>query len=84
MPTATFHPQAWVNDYAIAVDPEGETEWEVTEEEISQAMTEFDSTREEVMVADEYQSDDFRYSKNAPEWVRNWSGPFYVSFDEEA
>ena len=28
---ATFHPQAWVNDYACPVDPEGETTFDVTD-----------------------------------------------------
>mgnify|MGYP001597314909 CR=1 FL=1 len=28
---AEFVPQAWVNDYAVTVDPEGETEFDVTD-----------------------------------------------------
>lgn len=60
-----FHPQAWVNDWAIEVDPQGETEWEAGD------------------VADDiadntYESDDLRFHDNAPQWVRDWTGPFYV------
>ena len=89
MPKATFHPQAWQNDYTIDVDPEGETEWEVTEEEIEAALKHWrgtvygpDFSREQLFAADDYPSDEFRHSKNAPQWVRDWSGPFYISFDE--
>ena len=60
-----FHPQAWVNDWAIDVDPQGETEWEVGE--ISDDLE--DNT---------YESDDLRFHENAPRWVHNWAGPFYI------
>jgi hypothetical protein len=83
MARATFHPQAWVNDYAISVDPEGETSWEVEEDEIEAAMADFGVDRERVMERDEHESDDFRNSRNAPQWVRDWSGPFYISFEDE-
>ena len=29
---ATFHPQAWINDCAVEVDPEGPTEFDVSAE----------------------------------------------------
>lgn len=60
-----FHPQAWINDRAIEVDPQGETEWEV-----------------EVVVDDveddTYESDELRLHENAPEWVKDWTGPFFI------
>jgi hypothetical protein len=65
----TFTPQAWVNDYAISVDPEGPTEWEM----------EFAGT--ELPDDNSYESDDLRDSPEAPDWVREWSGPFYVSVE---
>jgi len=70
MPRARFHPQAWVNDYAITVDPEGEVEWEVGEEAAS-------------LTDDSYESDDLRFHPNAPDWVKDWSGPFYIEILRE-
>lgn len=83
MAKAVFHPQAWQNDYAISVDPEGETEWEVEEDEVEAVMAEYGVSRERVLESDQYPSDDFRFSRNAPQWVRDWEGPFYVAFPEE-
>ena len=34
MTKITFHPQAWSNDYAIDVDPEGPTEFMVPDSEV--------------------------------------------------
>lgn len=65
MAKAIFHPQAWVNDYAIDVDPEGKTEWNV---EIVPDDLEDNS----------YESDELRFHDNAPQWVKDWSGPFWV------
>lgn len=75
---ARFTPQAWIRDLACEVDCEGDREWDVTEE--LSAMSE--SERNAAMIADTYESDDLRGSKNAPDWVKNWSGPFYVSVEE--
>lgn len=63
-----FHPQAWVNDYAMEVDPEGETDWEIDIREVCWPIPEDDS----------YESDELRLADAAPEWVRDWSGPFWV------
>ncbi|BCM87789.1 hypothetical protein [Methylobacterium indicum] len=71
--TAYFVPQAWVNDYAVEVDPEGETEFDVAPE--LRAMG-----RKNAMNLDrEHQlRDDLRYAAAAPQWVKDWSGPFEV------
>jgi hypothetical protein len=61
--TAEFVPQAWVKDYAIDVDDEGETEWTVDADEIQ---------------AQAQDNDYLRSSRNAPDWVRNWEGPFEI------
>lgn len=76
--TATFYPQAWVNDYAVPVDPHGTTSWDVTDLLLSMLPDQ----REKAMVADQYESDDLRYADNAPAWVKDWSGPFYVVVEE--
>lgn len=75
---ATFHPQAWINDYAVDVDPEGPTTADVTE--TLAAMTE--AQREEAMRPDDYPSDNLRFSPGVPAWWADWSGPFYISVDE--
>lgn len=81
MPTirATFHPQAWVNDYALDADPEGAVSWEVTPAYLAEL---FEKLGEEVLESNTYESDDLRYDPAAPEWVRNWGGPFWVELDE--
>lgn len=70
---ARFHPQAWQNDYAISVDPEGETEFDVTAE-VEASLGE----GREIPDDDSYDSDELRHAANAPKWIREWSGPFYI------
>lgn len=75
---ATFTPQAWMNDHAIQVDPQGPRHWDVTE----QVMATPEAERSQLLEADTDVSDSLRYLDNAPAWVRDWSGPFYVSVEE--
>jgi len=75
---ATFTPQAWVNDYAIEVELEGEAEWDVTE--FLASLT--PEAREDALVSDSYESDVLRDLENAPAWVKDWSGPFYITVEE--
>jgi len=75
--TARFHPQVWVNDLAMAVDPQGETEWDVTHEVVAMGREAAIAMRD-----DDYATDYLRESANAPGWVRDWSGPFYVEVSE--
>lgn len=76
MPTyrATFHPQAWVNDYAIEVDPQGPTTWEVTPELIASLPAGWNKSCT-------YESDELRNDPAAPEWVREWTGPFDIEVE---
>ena len=71
---AKFHPQAWVNDYAIDVDPEGDTEWDASPEILAMAPAERIELDD-----DSYETDALRYGVNAPKWVADWSGPFYIT-----
>lgn len=66
---ARFRPEAWVNDYAVEVDPGGEQEWQV-----SAALA--DDTR--LALASRGDLDFLRDDPSAPRWVREWSGPFTV------
>jgi hypothetical protein len=70
--TVTFHPQAWQNDYAIPVDPQGPTTWLVPVEKLKD------------IERGTYDSDRLRLEDEAPEWCREWSGPFEVTWDEGA
>lgn len=73
---ATFTPQAWVRDYAIEVDPAGPTEW----------VTDFEGlTREQseaILETGHDTSDLLKEDPAAPEWVRDWPGPFEIHVRE--
>lgn len=70
---ARFHPQAWINNHAVEVDPEGPVEWDVTEAIMVMGREQALNLRD-----DDYPSDELRFTENAPQWVREWSGPFWV------
>lgn len=79
MSVARFTPQAWVNDYAIEVDAEGEREWEVSLDFLEQLLRSLpDELRDELCKGHSYESDMLRGDPAAPEWVREWHGPFEV------
>jgi hypothetical protein len=60
-----FHPQAWINGYAVDVDAEGECEFAAAWPD-----------DKPVPKDDSYDSDDLR--QEGAQWVRDWRGPFYV------
>lgn len=68
-----FHPQAWQNDYAIAVDP-GPTQIDVTEEILAMG-------RDQALhlTDDSDESDTLRLARLAPDWVRDWAGPHAIA-----
>lgn len=74
---ARFHPEAWINDEAVEVDPEGPTTWDVTEHicamprEVALALRD---NREN--------TDALCELPNVPEWIRNWNGPYRVEVQE--
>jgi hypothetical protein len=74
---ATFHPQAWVNKHAVDVDPQGECSFDVTDvvvalsESVAPPIRDYNDS-----------SDDLASLPSAPEWVRNWPGPFYVTVEQ--
>lgn len=80
---ATFSPEAWVNDCAIEVDPEGPTSWDCTK-----MVDKHRAYFEEVMTRRGESFDDFsgvldnddvlKSDPDAPEWVRAWRGPFTI------
>ncbi len=61
---ATFRPEAWVRDYAMEVDPQGETQWTVDADEFDNRQPDLDFLQQ---------------SRNAPDWVKDWGGPFEIT-----
>ena len=73
-----FLPQRWVGDMAMEVEPEGPAEWCITRREVVE-LTGFEpSVLLDRDVAHATDRDNLRESRNAPRWVREWSGPFEV------
>jgi len=60
-----FRPQAWQRDYAVEVDPEGETEWLISIETANDlpGSNDLDWVRSDVF---------------APDWIKEWQGPFEI------
>lgn len=77
---ATFWPQAWQNDNAVDVDPEGETSWEVSSSWLEEAHQRLGP--DVVFDRQSQQTDFLRDDPAAPEWVREWRGPFWVEAEE--
>lgn len=78
---AEFQPEAWVRDYAMTVDALGPTTWDATEFVLAADPKWFAETLERGTDYD----DILRLDPNAPEWVREWPGPFetYLRRKEE-
>lgn len=76
--TLRFRPQAWVNDYAVGVDPETPDTWQVPK---SMLLERFSS--EQDWLDRDNDRDDMRHEGTAPKWVRDWSGPFEVDLADE-
>ena len=70
-----FTPQVWINDIALSVDPQGPTVFSVPEHE---ALYLTERSRIEDIDSRTFDSDELRHSNNAPDWIRQWSGPFEV------
>jgi hypothetical protein len=71
---ATFTPQAWVNDYAMSVDPNGPTTADLTDHIAAMGEAAMRELRD-----DDYDTDDLRHAPGAPAWWAEWSGPFYIA-----
>jgi len=75
--TAKFRPQGWVNDDAIDLDPEGPTDFDVTD--VVLAMGKDKALKLE---DNSCETDVLRELPNAPKWIRDWSGPFVVEVED--
>lgn len=76
---AEFTAEAWLNDHAISVDPEGDTVWDATVavKESSEYFSR-EAARNGDWIDVQDNSDVLKDDPNAPEWVREWSGPFTI------
>jgi hypothetical protein len=76
---ATFHPQRFQGDYSLGVQPKGDADFDVTEhlvglgEAAALAIRDFDNS-----------SDKLAALPQAPQWTRNWDGPFFVTVEQSA
>lgn len=83
--TATFTPQAWMRDYAVEVDAEGPTTWDATDavnglsEDYRATLLAEIEAEDRALDAHDALKDD----PNAPEWVRDWRGPFDIHITVE-
>ncbi len=88
---ATFSPQAWINDQAVPVDPEGPTEWDCTAFVDDDTLAYLKRTANlrgenlDDLVDGVIDNDDvFKSDPAAPEWIRNWSGPYTIRVYRDA
>jgi hypothetical protein len=67
-----FSPQEWAAGYAIAAQDRDTVTYEVPREDAT-------DDNGDLYEDDTYESDQLSDHENAPEWVQDWSGPFYVT-----
>lgn len=72
---AQFVPEAWVNDHAIAIDAEGDTEIDVTFEMLLIG-------RDAAMSLSSADTDHLQEAIRSPDWIRRWNGPFTIRVHE--
>lgn len=70
-----------MNDYAIPVDPEGDTTWDATSY-IEQMRESHPSWAKTTLERGKDYDDILREDPNAPEWIREWRGPFDTYLSE--
>jgi hypothetical protein len=75
---ATFTPQAWLNDSAVTVDAEGDTSWDCTAELATMPA----DYRAQVIESGHDIDDWLKGDGAAPQWVREWQGPFEIHVRE--
>lgn len=73
---ATFVPQVWINDRAVTADPLGDTEIDITDAVLALSKEDALNLRDDTYEADALINRDF-----APDWINDWSGPFYLAVE---
>jgi hypothetical protein len=88
--TANFVPQAWIRDYAVEIDAEGDQQWPVNPAFLAERVQSVMDWRVQLgrpIDADEAlrlvtetstdESDELRSDPAAPAWIADHAGPFY-------
>ncbi|MBM5458568.1 hypothetical protein H8F21_13445 [Pseudomonas sp. P66] len=73
---ATFHPEVWVDDYAVEVAP-GPTNIDVTSE-----ILRMGKTKALQLIDNHHDTDELRMAVDSPQWVKEWPGPHHVSCND--
>lgn len=68
-----FHPQAWFQDHALDIEPEGETTFEVDARHL-EAYSEN---------ARKYELEPYLNLPQLPAWILDWRGPFWFAVEVE-
>lgn len=71
-------PEAWVNDSAMAVDPDGRDTHILVNESEARELTGY--TEADWDNLDNGDADDLRTASTAPRWMAEWDGPFTIDF----
>ncbi len=66
---AEFLPQAWINSLAVECDAEGPRVWDIGP---------LSYHERETLDVDSETRDALRFHLNAPQWVKDWNGPFEI------
>ncbi len=77
---ATFRPEAWIKDEAVEVDAEGPTEWDCTDA-VDNDPSYFIDIMDIAYGVD--RMDCLHDDPAAPQWVREWDGPFTITVSEK-
>lgn len=73
-----FLAQAWLNDNPISVDPNGDTSWDATFDVLLNR-----AEIESVIDNGDIPIEILHLSPTAPEWIRKWTGPCDLYYDED-
>jgi hypothetical protein len=65
-------------DQTMVVDLQGDTTWDITPEIVAIGRQKALELQD-----DQHNTDDLRYTLNAPKWVQNWEGPLYIEVSEQ-
>jgi hypothetical protein len=74
--TVRFLPRAWIENHAVEADPEGSTTFAVP-------ATDAKDAEDNWLPNHDAASDGLRQHDNAPEWIRNWNGPFDIEIEHD-
>jgi hypothetical protein len=75
---ATFHPRARTKNFTVNASPPGPDQWDVCAYLQSLSKAE----RAECLAPQSAVADRLKTDPAAPQWVREWRGPFHVTVEQ--